>query len=64
MPQRWIEPDVVESCVRALMPYEDEIKSERHQKMARENRVRDVNTVIATLLRRGWKFLPPVSEAA
>lgn len=36
-----------------------QIKSERHRLMARQNRERDVHTIIATLVERGWQFIPP-----
>lgn len=55
MPSNWIDAETVEKIIRALMPYEHEIKSERHRDMARKNRRRDVVTVMQVLADNGYK---------
>jgi hypothetical protein len=52
-----VDGETVEAIIRALMPYEDAIKSERHRKMARQNRERDVVTVMRVLADCGYRVV-------
>lgn len=54
MPGR-VDAGTVRAIVEALMPYVDEIKSERHRRMAWQNRERDVATVFRVLADRGYR---------
>jgi hypothetical protein len=56
MPGSFVDAETVEAIIRALMPYEREIKSEKHRAMARKNRERDVMTVLLTLADCGYKI--------
>ena len=55
MPYSWVDGETTETIIRALMPYEHEIKSEKHRAMARKNRERDLMTVLRVLADCGYK---------
>ena len=51
----WIDAETTERIIQALMPYEHEIKSKKHRAMARQNRQRDVVTVMQVLADCGYQ---------
>jgi len=52
-----VDDETYAACVDALIPYAGMIQSERHRQQVQRLRHRDVQTVMETLVVRGWRFV-------